>query len=399
MEFPAPRTQALLLVISSLVCGNLAAQTHGQTEIRLHFERGEEAMRANNPDVASQEFREVLRLDPNNYEAQANLGVIAFSQANYPEAARAFETVLKLNPSLWSAKAFLGMSDIRLGRNGEGRRFLEESIPRLQNAKLRKQAGLELIRLCHQSGDLDQIEEILKLLQQDDPTDVDLLYVSYRLHSDLAARAVASLSKTAPESARMYQILAQAAAAQDDFRGAITLYRKALEMSPKLAGLHYELGKTVLLNSRDEQSLQEAQKEFEAELASDPADSNCEYALGEIYWLRADLGTALQHINRALELRPDLADAQIALAKILTAKGKPEEALEHLLEAVRIDPTSEVAHHRLALAYRRLGRTKDADRELAIFEKLRDSHGPLKALFHEVVERPVSSEQIEGAGP
>ncbi|HUV13278.1 MAG TPA: tetratricopeptide repeat protein, partial [Acidobacteriota bacterium] len=108
---------------------------------------------------------------------------------------------------------------------------------------------------------------------------------------------------------------------------------------------------------------------------------------------------ALEHESRALALRPNFVEARIALAKILTAMGHSEKALEQLLEAVRIDPESEVAHHRLALAYRRLGRTVDADREQATFERLRDSHTPVRLLFQQILQRPMPAQTIEQDAP
>ena len=47
-------------------------------------------------------------------------------------------------------------------------------------------------------------------------------------------------------------------------------------------------------------------------------------------------------------------------------RGRSEKALEHLERAVRLDPLSGIAHYQLGLAYRALGRTEEAERELAV---------------------------------
>jgi tetratricopeptide (TPR) repeat protein len=379
-----------------LACVNLQAQTDLKGDVQLHDQRGQEALRANKPDVAAREFREILRLDPDNPQAYANLGVVVFAQAKYAEAAEAFRQALRHQPSLWNARALLGMSEVRLGNVAKGQDLLEESFPHLQDGRLIGLVGMDLIRIYYEANDLDRSISTLRVLQQAAPRNEDVLYTAYRTHSALAARSLQSLANVAPESGRMHQILAQSLASQDNFLGAIDQYRRALQINPRLPGVHFELGQTILANSHEEAALKEAQKEFEAELAVNPTDSSSEYGLGEIYWLRSDLGLALKHFSRAVQLRPIFVDAQIGVGKVLTAMAKPQEALAYLMEATRADPQNEVAHYRLALAYRKLGRIQDANREMAAFKRLRESHNPIRALLQEILQQPSTPQTVEG---
>jgi len=386
-------------VVWILVCVNLLAQTDKSREIQLLYTRAQDSMRANQLETAAHEFREILRLDPNSAEAHANLGLIAFKQGEFAEAVPFFEAALKLKPSLWNAQAFLGLTHARLGHTSLAIPLLEESFKHLQNTELRTQVGMDLIRIHQETNTLDQAVDTVRILQQSRPNDPEILYIAYRTHSDLAAQAVAALVHAAPDSARMHQIMAQASLSQDDFPGAIAQYRKVLGIDPHLPGIHYELGRVILANSQQEPARQEAQAAFEAELAANPRDANCEYELGEIYSLRSNLELASQHYLRAVELQPDLVDAHIGLAKVLTAMGQPGEALPHLLEAVRLDPENDVAHYRLAQAYRKLGRSQDADREQATFDRLRQSQVPVRSLFQQIEHEPVSSQTIESHKP
>ena len=84
---------------------HLMGQTAKDGEMRQRFLHGQEVLNANHPDVAEKEFREVVTLDPKNAEALANLGLIAFGQARYEEAASSFRKAIALKPSLWSAQA------------------------------------------------------------------------------------------------------------------------------------------------------------------------------------------------------------------------------------------------------------------------------------------------------
>jgi tetratricopeptide (TPR) repeat protein len=382
-----------------MTSGTLTAQTGNGPEIQQHYKRAQEALQTKQDVVAVREFQEILRLDPRNASAHANLGVIAFNRKDYARASQEFSVALKLRSSLWNAEAFLGMSELRLGNLQDAKAHLAESFPHVQDEKLQSQVGMNLISLYYQSHNLDQALEVLRVLQRARPNDPDLLYTAYRTYSELAAHTLATLAQVAPASAQMRRILAQAQQSQDDFPGAIAQYRKALELDPGLPGLHFELGQAILANSTDEPARQEAAKEFRLALAEDPSNANSQYMLGEIAWLRSKPEEALQYYAQAVQLRPEFVDAHIAMGKALTTLGRPADALEQLSAAARLDPQNEVAHYRLAEAYRKLGRTGEAERESAEFRKLRDAHQPVRALFQQVQERTVPRQTVPPGEP
>lgn len=372
----------------------LPAQTPERKAIQEHYLRAQEAQRSGQNEAAIKEFREILRLDPNNAEAHANLGVIAYTQREYGEAASEFQAALKLRPSLWKAQAFLGMCELRIGHSQTSKEMLEASFPHLPDGDLKSQAGRDLISIYGQRGDLARALQIVQALERTEPNDPDLLYTAYRTYTDLAAGTLAKLAQVAPNSAQIHRILAQAEQSQDDFPGAIAQYRRALEIDPRLQGLHFELGQAILEDSTAEPSRQEAEKEFRLALADNPADAYSYYMLGEIAWLRAQPDRALENYAEAVRLGPDWVDARVALGKTLTALDRPAEAVEQLTQAVRIDPDSDIAHYRLAQAYRKLGRGDEAQRELAAFHRLRDSHAAVGALYQQVLERTVPHQTV-----
>ena len=371
-----------------------APQIKNRPEIEQHYQKAQEALRAKQDAIAIREFRAILRLDPGNASAHANLGVIAFAEKDYVQACQEFQAALKLQPSLWNARAFLGMSELRLGHRAQAQPLLEESFKNVQDGSLKTKVGMDLITLYYQSKDLNQAVDVVRVLARIRPEAPDVLYTAYRTYSDLAARSLSALAQVAPDSAEMHQILAQALASQDNFPGAMAQYRKALETDPQLPGVRSELGQVILANSQEEPARKEAEKEFALALAADPTNADSEYMLGEIEWLRSNPQGALERYSHALLFRPDFVDAHIAAGKALTSLGRPAEALAHLLEAVRLDPQNEVAHYRLAQAHRRLGREPDTEREEATFRKLRDSHEPVRTLFEQVQERPVMHQTI-----
>ncbi len=381
--------RSVIIVLVCLVGGvQASAQSKDWKQIEVHYRNAQAARQAGHDDIARAEFQEILRLDPSSASAHANLGVIAFTHKDYSRAESEFEEALKLQPDLWNAKAFLGMTQMRLEHRREAAVLLAESLAHLQDANLQRNVGDDLISLYFEAGDLDRVVDVIRVLQQAKTASPDVLYAAYRTYSGLAAKALSSLAQVAPQSPQMHQILAQSLANQDSFPKAIEEYRRAIQLDPKIPGLHYELGEMILASSNTESARGEAEQEFHEELALNPANASSEFMLGEIEWQRSKADAALKHDLRALELRENYVDAQIAAGKALTALHRAQEALVYLQAAAALDPQSESAHYRLARAYQKLGRTDESEKETAIFKQLRDSHQPVRDLYQDVLRQP-----------
>lgn len=363
-----------MLILTLPICGHAMTQNTAMEGITVHYKRAEAALETGHPDTAAAEFREILKLDPGNAEALANLGVIAYKRSDFSQAKQLFAGALKTNPSLWDAKAFLGLADVRLGDAREGIPLLTESLPHVHNPSVKIDAGVALIRYHQERKTLGEIVDVIRALEVANPDNSEVLYVVYRAYSDLASQALAALSQKAPDSGRLHQVLGEAAMTQDDFPGAILQFKKSIQADPTIPGVHYELGRAILTNSQDPAARQEAQQEFETELRSDPADFNSEYELGEVYRLGLQLQNAQEHYERALQLRPDFVDAHVGLGTVLVDEGKPADAIPHFAEAVRLDPDNETAHYKLAREYRAVGRDQDATKEMLEFQKLHQMH-------------------------
>jgi tetratricopeptide (TPR) repeat protein len=369
-KYPNRLKVAIEIFLWVMSCPIMVAQSPQSTQIRSHYERAQGDLQANRPGDAALEFQAILSLDPNNAEAHANLGLIAFAGANYEVAAREFRSALKIHPSLWNAQAFLGMSEMHLGATEDARPSLEGAFAHLEDKNLRIRVGTMLVQLDYELGKLDDALNSATVLEKLAPDDPDVLYIVYRTHSALAARALSTLAKVGPNSARFHEVLAESHASDNDFVGAISEYEKALTIDSTVPGVHFELGEAILRNKVDEDSRARAEQQFAAALLENPYDAHSEYELGEIAFLRSRWQDALQHYARAAQLQPTLVDVQVAIGKVLAQLGQPEEATKHLLEAVRLDPENASAHYRLAQVYRALKRDDDARREMETFVAL-----------------------------
>jgi len=365
-----------------------------QQQIDSHSRQAQEFFRQGKPDLAAAEFNAILKLDPNNVDAHANLGVAFFFKGDYAKAAPQLRTAVKLRPSLWKIQALLGLSEKRLGQTGGAQTDLEQSFPQLQEEKLRIQTGMELIEIYYAAGHLDKAAGVAGILRQIAPTDTDILYTAYRIYSDLAGESMLTMAMLAPKSARMHQIMAQEMARQGNTEGAIAHYREAIKMDPRLPGLRFELAEALNL-SASVSDQEQVEKEYQAALSDNPFDGKAECRLGEIALRASDLESALKHYRRGLELQPNDAEASLGVGKTLSQMHRQTEAEPYLKRAAQLEPFTAVTHYRLSLVYRAAGRTAEAQKELAEFQRLKDMKERLKQVYQEMRLQPVKQERPE----
>jgi tetratricopeptide (TPR) repeat protein len=390
-----PLVLVLTLLVSALAV--MAAQTEPSraAQIHDHLRKAAEYLQAKDPNSAAKEFDAVLALDPKNAEAYANLGVIAFFQRDYQKASQYFRKALAIDPSLAKTQALLGISQKRLG-DPSASALLEKSFQKLKDKQLRLQVGMELAALYDQQGDPGATACVMRSLVDLDPDNVDVLFMAQRVYSELTDDTLNKLAVLAPGSARMQQVIAERLVNGGDLQGAIEHYRKALQIDPRLPGVHFELGEAILQSSPVDTGTQaEAQKEFEASIGLDGDTAKTECEFGRMALSQTHLDQAFEHYQRAYQLNPNELQAQMGLAKLLMMQEKPQEAIKYLRMAVQSDPLNGTAHYQLGTAYRRLQMMEMADKEVLLFQEIRKAKDQVEVLYRQMNKKPPADDVPE----
>ena len=79
---------------------------------------------------------------------------------------------------------------------------------------------------------------------------------------------------------------------------------------------------------------------------------------------------AVEQLRKAVELKPDYAEAYYTLGSVLKQMNQLPEAAEALREAIRLQPTFAGAHTTLAAVLRQMGDTAGAESEAQLGETL-----------------------------
>jgi len=252
------------------------------------------------------------------------------------------------------------------GHCAEALRILQKADLRVLDKNSRYQAAMATAQ-CGMSVDQeDAVLQSLLLLNREFPNDSKVLYLTTRYYSELANRAAQKLLDRAGDSAEAQELLAESYQARGEFENAIAKYRKILEQYPNQPGVHYQLGRIILAKPLTPESAEEARKEFEAELQTNPGSPAAEFMLGDLAWRQQRSDEAIEHFSRATKLDVGLAQPYLGLGIALNGAGKFADAIESLKKYVELDPGDPAGYYQLAIAYARSGNKQEAERQRSL---------------------------------
>ena len=383
------RCISAVLALTSIATAPSLSQSSDdkQASFAAHIQKAKGYLDEKRPDLAVPELQAAAAIDPDNVETQANLGVLLYFQGKASEAIPHFRAAVERQPGMAKIQGLLGLAEVHTLNVEDGRKDLEAAFPLIPDLKFKVEAGLELLSLYTQSGDLEQASTLVAQLRKAAPDNPEVLYAAYRTYSELAGESMLALSLAAPDSAQMHQLMAHEDVRQGNTNAAKEQLHKAITINPHLPGVHFELAE--LLHSSEEEALKkEAEKEYRAALTENPQDEKAILRLAEIDGQRGDIEKSKEGYARAVELQPGDADAKLGLAKALMDMNQPEKALPLLEQAVRLEPTNAIAHYRLGTLYRKNGRVEDSKRELELYKKYKDMKENLRTLYKELQIQP-----------
>jgi tetratricopeptide (TPR) repeat protein len=214
---------------------------------------------------------------------------------------------------------------------------------------------------------LDQTDTAVRTLLELNrafPRDPEVLFNTAHYYSDLASRASQELAASAPTSAQAEQLEAESLESQGDLDKAATEYRKILEQYPQRRGIHYRLGRLLL--SKSPPDVENARKELNEELKSDPNNAAAEFVLGETARQAGEWEEAIGRFSRASKIDAGFQEAYLALGMSLNSAGRFADAVAPLETYVKMQPGDPAGHYQLGTAYARTGNKQEAQREMAL---------------------------------
>jgi len=253
---------------------------------------------------------------------------------------------------------------------------------------------MQLVNIYTNGGDFEKAAPIIAQLRAGDPTNVALLYMSYRIHTEIAGEAMLRLSMVNADSAEMHQIMGHESFRYGDPASAIAHYREAIKLNPRLPGVHFELAE-VLNESLSPANKAEAQKEYKLALELNPHDEKAECRLGDLDAEKGDLAAAYTDYTKAASLQPSDVDAKLGLAQTLILMDKRDEALPLLQQVVDLEPANASAHYLLSKLLWQSGRKEEAQHQVDLYKQAKAMKDKLQATYKQLRINPAHDHAVD----
>ena len=261
-------------------------------------------LRTNEPDAAEVNFKKAVELGPKSISAIVALGSFYQSRSRFAEAEQQFHHAIDVEPKNPDPRAALARLLLAQGKKNEAEEFLKQSKRDLSDDSV----GYRMLGdFYFATGDLDRATTEYSQLNQDHPKDpqvkknyIQLLILKNRL--DEARKLNDEILKTTPS----------------DTDGLV--YRGQIQL-------------------RDGHPTDAAQT-LQTALKNDPDNGVAHYHLGLAFDQVGDLARAEGEWRNAVRLRPDLAEAQRALAAVALRKNDMDELEQAATQIINLQPAS-----------------------------------------------------------
>jgi tetratricopeptide (TPR) repeat protein len=290
---------------------------------KVHLNFGLLLNRQAEEEAAVAQFKEAIRHDPNLVEARRQLVSIFITQQDWTQAIEQCREILQREPEDAATRYNLARALSHTGDPEESKKELEQS----QLLRKRAQERLEA-----------------KELQLSGIRDLRAGKTQQALN---AFNSAVRLDDSAPN--RMYLGISMARAG--DVQAGVRELNAALQMEPRNALVHVNLGSVYLQNGQE----QVARTEIERALELDPWLAEAHNNLGMILGKNEQLDEAVKHFRLAADIDPQYMEAIFNLGLTLRQMNRIDDALKAFRRATELAPENPQAQYALGMTLRDKG--------------------------------------------
>ncbi|MGH9511279.1 MAG: tetratricopeptide repeat protein [Terriglobales bacterium] len=329
---------------------------------------------ADTPEVPPQARERVQayldQLKPAIADSYNNLGVIQAGHSAFATAAENFRNAGEWSPGLATVDRNWGMAAFYA-------KDYQEAVPPLtrqlqkQPEDVKARAALALSLFMGQN--FQETLDILRPIQIEadgDPGLANAIAVSLVKTGeyDEGMRRLKSLEEANPNSADIHMLMGSAFADQHEYDNALAEYRKSLAIDPGQGQAHYLEGLTLIRSGHPK----DAVDELRTALKLNPSDVSAKYHLAFSLIQIQQKEEAKSLLRQVIQQDPKRGDAYYELGKLQLQQGDTKAAVLSLETGAKVSPDADYIHYQLAMAYRRDSRAEDAEREIKLYQVLKD---------------------------
>jgi tetratricopeptide (TPR) repeat protein len=293
--------------------------------------------RANKPE-AEQSFKDAVNADAKSINAQLALGVYYQSRNRLPEAEQQFRHAITVDPKNPAPRSAFVRVLMQEGKKAEVEPFLQQTKKDLaDNSEGYRMLGDFYLA----TGDLDKATTEYTSLYDDHSKDpvvkrnyIQLLILKNRL--DEASKLNNEVLKAAPRDADALVYKGQIQLHQNDAAGAVDSLQKALQSDPDSGVAHYWLG----LAFDQQHNEGRAEAEWREAVRIRPDLTEAQSALASLEKLRGDIDALLQTAQQIINAQPSAADGYLLKGEAEISRQRYNDAQQDAQQALQRAPQS-----------------------------------------------------------
>jgi tetratricopeptide (TPR) repeat protein len=293
--------------------------------------------------AAIAEFKEAIRLDPDEEKLHLNLGNALRGDGDQEGAIAAYRDAVRLNPGFARAHFFLATLLFERGNREGSATALRNAAATSENDEYVK---ANLWMLLRARGDLDGAEAACRKYLDEHPNSAvglsNLGAVLYDKENYTgAANAFREAIRIEPEFSSAHFNLGNALRSLDDREGAKREYQLAVRLAPKYTVAHYQLG---LLFAEEEAWTDSVAALAEAARLA-PENVEIGISLAAAMANGGDVGGGVARMRDLVREHPRDSAAQNALAVLLHSSGDTDAGLQAIEEALKNLPEDALLYY------------------------------------------------------
>jgi len=404
------RGAVALLIMCGLVFVSETAASQTADPIAARAAEGAAAMRAGRFDAAAAIYAELITARPDDAGLLMNLGMARYMAGHPDQALGPLQKSVQLNPSLAPASLFLGASLLDVGRPADAVPHLSRAVTAMpQNTDAREM----LARAYLGSSQFTKAATEYGTLTSTQAQNPKGWYGLARTYQRIAEDALTALQKQAPDSPLLELIVADVAVSQEKYPAALAIYRRVMEGTPPVGGLHEAVAEIYERAGKPEWAAQERRAITPRSAASCAGHvAECDFLAGKFrealaaavqspspgsrYWtIRAANRLATEAVARLETLAPSV-ELHLIRAELAQSSGRNADAVAEVRAALKLSPGSSALERTLADA---LLRAHDLDEAVPLLERLyreRPNDASLTFMYGDAL---LESQQIDRAIP
>jgi tetratricopeptide (TPR) repeat protein len=328
--------------------------------------------------LAGEQFRKALELDPRGYDTNHNLGEFYAQSGKLADARALLEQARVAAPDAYENTYDLAMTDFLLGRDDDARALVLGLMQQKDAGDLHNLLGqidekdgkyVEAATEYERAAHLDPSEDNLF-----DWGSEMLLHRTYEPAITIFQEAV----RRYPRSPRILIGLSLALYSRGKYDDAVKSLLAAIEINPSDPRAYVFLSKAY--NSSPLQAGEVVQA-FRRYAEMQPSTALAQYYYAVSLWkgkrtedTSFDQKSIESLLLKSIALDDSLAEAHVQLGNLYADRHNYDKSIPQYERALQLDANLADAHYRLGTDYVHVGQKENAQKEFAVYQKLRAEH-------------------------